>query len=110
MADPRSEQERAREYYELSTLVEAGRRWRRELQHQITRLEGPVVGRTQEEKEYFDRLRVGYTTAARYTSVLLNYHKGRLAKLAEGEEPSEEMPSSILDDGRVAPVFEEDER
>jgi hypothetical protein len=41
--------------------------------------------------------------------VLLKFHRGRLDKMVGGDDPGEEMPTGILTDGRVAPVFEEDE-
>ena len=104
------EREAARKYFELQTTITAGERWIDELQFQIMRLENHVVATTDEEKEFHARLHEGYSTAARYSTVLLKYQKGRLAKLQGAPEPEESPYKSIMEDGRVAPVFEEDER
>lgn len=103
------EQEKARKYFEWTTTITAGERWINELQFQIMRMEQHVVSRTEEEKEYHARLLEGYKTGARYSNVLLNYLKGRLAKLNDGAEEPDEIVPAIMEGGRVAPVFEDEE-
>jgi hypothetical protein len=101
---------REKKIAELRRTIEAGARWLNELQWQRDRLQkGSVEARTDEEIAYHNRLLEGYTVAARYSSVLLKFHRGRLDKMVGGDDPGEEMPTGILTDGRVAPVFEEDE-
>lgn len=95
---------------ELRETIRAGERWNDELQFQIMRLENHVVSRTDEEKEYHARLLDGYQTAIRYGTVLLNYLKGRMDRLTRGEDGPDELPPSVMEDGRVAPVFEDQEK
>lgn len=103
------EQEKARKYFQMTETIRAGERWINELDFQVMRMTEHVVARTDEEKEYHARLLDNYQRASRYSTILLKYLKGRLEKMQRGEESSEEEMPTVMEGGRVAPVFEDDE-
>lgn len=69
---------------------------------QAERLAHRVVAGTEQEIEHLSDLQDGYTDAARYLRILINYHRGRLVR----NERRRDGDDSIDSKGRASAVTE----
>lgn len=90
---------------DLARLIDALDVVGTELSFQVMRLNEHVKPRTDEEADYHEKLKVGYTDAAYHVRLLKKYHEGRLERQT-GPNESADSKEAIID-GKATPYLDD---